>query len=76
MNDNLYVRGAELATNFLFTIYDRWGEKVFETTNPQEGWDGTCRNKPMNSAVFAYVVSTTFMDGSETSLSGTITLVK
>ncbi|HIA06661.1 MAG TPA: hypothetical protein EYN71_08180, partial [Flavobacteriales bacterium] len=69
-------RGTEFATTFLFTIYNRWGEKVFETTNPQEGWDGTYRFKPLNTAVFAYVVSTTFMDGSETSLSGTITLVK
>ena len=76
LNDKLYVRGTEFATTFLFTIYNRWGEKVFETTNPQEGWDGTYRFKPLNTAVFAYVVSTTFMDGSETSLSGTITLVK
>ena len=26
--------------NFSFTIWNRWGEKVFETNNPEMGWDG------------------------------------
>ena len=76
LNDKLYVRGVETATTFLFIIYDRWGDAVFETTNPLEGWDGTNRYKPMNTAVFAYVVSATFIDESEDKISGTISLIK
>ena len=26
---------------YRFAVYNRWGEKVFETSNPNEGWDGT-----------------------------------
>ena len=76
LNDVFKVLGADLSQSFIFCIYDRWGEKVFETTDPHIGWDGTYQGKAMNSAVFAYRVEATFIDGSSGSLSGTVTLVK
>lgn len=76
LNDILYVRGTEKATTFLFTIYNRWGEIVFKTTNTLEGWDGTHHGNLVNNDVFAYIVSATFTDGSEDNINGTVTLVK
>ncbi len=76
LNDELIVRGAETASEFLFIIYNRWGEKVFESSNPNTGWDGTFNGKVMNDGVFAYMVNAIFMDGSEARINGTITLVK
>ena len=29
---------------YYFAIYDRWGNRIFETTNPQRGWDGSLPN--------------------------------
>ena len=57
-------------------IYDRWGEKVFESTDPHKGWDGTYNGRTLNNAVFAYVVTAAFIDGSEANISGTVTLIK
>lgn len=34
------VRGADLK-EYTFSIYNRWGEQVFETTQINEGWDGS-----------------------------------
>ena len=34
------VRGADLK-DYTFSIYNRWGEQVFETTQINEGWDGS-----------------------------------
>jgi gliding motility-associated-like protein len=76
VNDELYVRGAESTNTFLFMIYNRWGDKVFESTDPNQGWDGTYNGRSLNNAVFAYLVSATFIDKNEASISGTITLVK
>jgi len=76
LNDMLYVRGAETAQSFVFMVYNRWGEKIFETTEHTVGWDGTYRGEPLNSAVFAYVVTATFIDGTEAILNGTVTLVR
>ena len=60
----------------MFIIFNRWGEKVFESTDPNTGWDGIYNEKEMNNAVFVYMVSATFLDGSKDSIKGTITLVK
>ena len=76
LNDVLYVRGAATTSNFIFLIFNRWGEKVFESSNPNTGWDGTFNGKEMNDGVFAYMVNATLMDGSEVSIKGTVTLVK
>ncbi len=40
LNDEFKVRGDSLG-DFELKIYNRWGEQVYKTTDPQEGWDGT-----------------------------------
>ena len=52
-NDVLYVRGKGVQ-DVLFKVYNRWGEKVFESTSLDDGWDGTIRGKDVNNAVFVY----------------------
>jgi len=74
-NDVLYVRGKGIA-NFNFIIYDRWGEKVFETNDLNTGWDGTFRGKAMNKAVFVYYLQATFIDGNKAKQKGDITLIR
>ncbi len=75
MNDILYVRGNGIKT-LKFTIYDRWGEKMFETEDPSTGWDGTFRGKLMESAVFVYTVEAEMKSGNTISEKGNITLVR
>jgi gliding motility-associated-like protein len=43
-----------LLQDFLIKIYDRWGELVFETTNLQQGWDGSFNDKKVDPGVFVY----------------------
>jgi len=74
-NDVLYVRGKGVAS-LQFFIYDRWGEKVFETSSLDDGWDGTFRGKKMNNGVFVYYLKATFTDGNEATQKGDITLIR
>lgn len=39
-----------------FIVYSRWGEVVFETTSPFEGWDGMVNDSPGVSDVYIYTV--------------------
>ncbi len=61
---------------FQFTIYDRWGEKVFESNNPQLCWDGTYKGKLMNTAVFVYFLKATLVGGEEISRTGNVSLIR
>ncbi len=44
------------ATDYHLTIYDRWGEKVFETRNPDDSWDGTINKKSGLADTYAWVL--------------------
>lgn len=57
-------------------IFDRWGQAVFESVTPGEAWDGTFKGKELNSAVFAYILKATLINGEEVEKHGNVTLVK
>lgn len=65
------------------TVFDRWGEVVFQANNitptPFEdfdnGWDGTFRTRVMNPGVFVYLVDVTFDDGVTLLFRGDVTLL-
>ena len=74
-NDVFYVRGNGIK-KLLFVVYDRWGEKVFESSNIKEGWDGTFRGIPMKPALFMYYVKAEFESGRKEVLKGDVTLIR
>ena len=57
-------------------IFDRWGEKVFESEEPQFKWDGTYKGQPAPMAVYVYTMTVSFADGSHQDFKGSVTLVK
>ena len=74
-NDVLYVRGSGIQS-FTLMIYNRYGEKVFETNDLTNGWDGTYKGESENTGVFAYYLEYEYVNGDKNSLKGNITLVK
>jgi len=53
-NDCAKVIHTMKLNDYYFTIYDRWGEKVFETDNPDACWNGEIRNKPAQMDTYGY----------------------
>ncbi|MBL7911472.1 MAG: gliding motility-associated C-terminal domain-containing protein [Bacteroidia bacterium] len=74
-NDVLYVRGECLET-LTFMVFNRWGQKVFETTDKHIGWDGTFKGDIMNTGVFVYRLEGKDYDGKGYSLKGNVTLIR
>ena len=74
-NDVLFVRGSNIS-EVNFAVYDRWGERVFETRDKNFGWDGTYKGKELSGAVFVYYCIGKYNDGSEFKVKGDVTLVR
>lgn len=74
-NDVLYVKGKDLE-EVNFSIYDRWGERVFESHNPNYGWDGNFNGRPMQPQVLLYYVEVKFTNGETDKGKGSLTLLR
>jgi gliding motility-associated-like protein len=59
-----------------FKIFNRWGQLVFESNNPDIGWDGAFKGNPQPMDVYAYTLEATFFDGTKTTRRGDITLIR
>ncbi|HSY77168.1 MAG TPA: gliding motility-associated C-terminal domain-containing protein, partial [Bacteroidia bacterium] len=74
-NDVLMVRGECIKT-IDFEIFDRWGNRVFETTDPKVGWNGMHDGMAMNTGSYVYHVTATLYNNSTVSKKGNVTLVR
>jgi len=80
-NDLLLVHGQQGVRVVSFSVYDRWGEQVYEgldfpVNDPNIGWDGTFRGEPMNPGVFVWVLEVEFADGAREVYRGNTTLIR
>jgi gliding motility-associated-like protein len=44
---------------FSMLIYNRWGRKVYSSSNPEEGWDGKIGNQKAEPGVYFYKIEAT-----------------
>lgn len=59
-------------SRFNMVLYNSWGQKQFETTNPVERWDG----KDAAAGVYVWVITYADYLGKVTTLKGSVTLVR
>ncbi|MEO5582951.1 MAG: PKD domain-containing protein, partial [Saprospiraceae bacterium] len=74
-NDVLYLR-SNIVDRMTLIIYDRWGEKVFETTNQSIGWDGTYKGKLLEPDVYGYFLTAICIDGKTFSKKGNVSILR
>ena len=74
-NDIVFVRGFSIK-EMNFKIFNRWGEMVFESTDPKKGWDGTYNGKPQEMDAYAYILHVVFKDNTVFNKKGNITLIR
>ena len=75
MNDVLYVR-SDVLDECYFVIYNRWGEKIFETVDQSIGWDGKFKQKDCQRGTYDYYFKGKCKDGDELELKGNVTLIR
>ncbi|MBN2681223.1 MAG: choice-of-anchor L domain-containing protein [Bacteroidales bacterium] len=78
INDRFFVVGTGISKNdFLMIIYDRWGEKIFESNSIEIGWDGKNRfGKTVPNDVYTWLVVYRDVNTILHERAGAITLIK
>lgn len=74
-NDRFRVLGFKI-DQVKLSIYNRWGEKVFETNDLSVGWDGKYKGKPADVGVFGWYLTAKCVNGEETFIKGNVTLIR
>ncbi len=67
---------SELLADFNMQIYNRWGQKVFESNNQTYGWNGQFNNEAVALGVYTYIVKGKRQNGEDVLLRGTVTVVR
>ena len=62
-NDVYKAKEYQSIVEFHAYIFNRWGQKLFEWTNPAEGWDGNYNGRPVKEGVYFVVVKARGADG-------------
>lgn len=83
VNDLLLVHGNSKLVekiNF-FRVFDRWGELLYEgrdfqINDPNTGWDGNFKGKPMPPGVYVWYLEVSFVDGTVQQYQGHTTLIR
>ncbi|MFM1931567.1 MAG: hypothetical protein RL226_870 [Bacteroidota bacterium] len=74
-NDVLFLRGRGL-DDVTFEVYDRWGERVFRSSDPSFGWDGTYRGTDMPGGTYGWFARARVSSGEFIELTGDVVLMR
>ncbi|UPT68899.1 MAG: gliding motility-associated C-terminal domain-containing protein [Sphingobacteriales bacterium JAD_PAG50586_3] len=74
INETFVPKGDGIET-FKMLIYNRWGELLYETTDLQQGWDGTYQGVLSQQDVYIYKVSARGLAYGIVEQEGTVTLI-
>jgi gliding motility-associated-like protein len=75
-NDVIFVNGRGIKQLLEFSVYNRWGKKVFSTNNIDEGWDGMFDGKEQNVDTYTYYIKAEMWNDSIMEERGTFSLLR
>lgn len=74
-NQKFYIE-VDGHLTYQLDIFNRWGELIFTSTDPKEGWDGTYQGRDSQQDVYVWQVQVTSYSGRLYKYSGTVTLLR
>ena len=75
-NNDLFLIYGESIKTVNLKVFNRWGEKVFDSETQFLGWDGNYKGMPQMPGVYVYEAQITFLDNTQTLRTGSITLIR
>ena len=76
LNDVFRIKYPFEVRKFSLVVYNRFGEKVFETNDMTKGWNGTFGGVQQPMGTFVWMASLTDKDGMVKTAKGTVVLIR
>ncbi|PXV63541.1 gliding motility-associated-like protein [Dysgonomonas alginatilytica] len=61
---------------FKCSIFNRWGNKIYEWTDPSKGWDGKYKGKYVNTGVYFWVIDALGSDNERYQKAGDVNVIR
>lgn len=74
-NNDVLIFSGNKVKEFSIVIYNRWGQKVFETNDINQNWDAKFNGKPVVDDVYTYICNAKGDSGRIFSFSGNVTVL-
>lgn len=75
-NDVFEVHNKQDFAKIEMRVYDRWNNIVHEGFDQNHGWDGTYKNKPLNSGMYVYYVFAETLAGQQIKVTSNVSLIR
>lgn len=75
INETFNVNGVDIVS-YTLSIFNRWGQQVFTTSDLNKGWDGKVKNDEATPDVYVYKLDYKLNSGRTGERTGTVTLVR
>lgn len=75
-NNDLFRIRSRYIDEIYLVVYDRWGERIFETRDPEQGWDGRYQGQLLSPDVYAFYLEVRCIGGAEFIRKGNVTLLR
>lgn len=77
LNETFHPKGIGFREKgFVMDIFDRWGTRVYSTTEYGKGWDGTVKGSPAASGVYIYKIRVATQGNGKREFAGHVNLIR
>jgi gliding motility-associated-like protein len=70
------VKYPEMIKTFQMTVFNRWGQRLCETSDPTKGWDGNFEGIPQPVGNYVWFIVYQDILGNSKKLSGSVLLIR
>jgi gliding motility-associated-like protein len=74
INDTFGITG-EAIKEFTMSIYDRWGQLLFQSSDTNKKWDGTFLGKKVATGTYVYKITASGLTGYRQSREGNVNVI-
>jgi gliding motility-associated-like protein len=74
-NDVFTAKGISIS-NYNLKVFNRWGQLVFSSSDPLEGWDGNYGGQQASMGIYGYTLRYKLYDGKSYQQEGTVLLIR